>query len=254
MVLTVDVGNTNIVLGVYSNDRLLFVSRVATERHKTADQYAIEFSDILNLYGCEKRAFDGAVISCVVPPLQNHLIRAIEKLLGCKVMTVSHENSAGLEIKIDNPAILGADLICGAVAAKIKYGTPCIVIDLGTATKISAIDENGAFLGCSIMPGVGISLDALSSGTAQLPQIGFNAVENVIGTNTVDSMTSGIVYGTASMLDGMIAKYKRVLGENAHAVSTGGFSGVITPHCESDIVYDPELILDGLYTIYKNEI
>lgn len=251
MVLAVDVGNTNIVLGAYNNDELMFVSRVSTQKYKTEDQYAIEFSDILNLYGCKKRDFDGAIISCVVPPLQMTLIKAIDKLLGCKVITVSHENSAGLEIKIDNPAILGADLICGAVAAIKKYGTPCIVIDLGTATKISAIDENGAFLGCSIMPGVGISLDALSSGTAQLPQIGFKTVENVIGTNTVDSMTSGIVYGTASMLDGMITKYKKVLGENAHSISTGGFSGVISPHCESEIIYDPNLILDGLYYIYE---
>ncbi|NLD86767.1 MAG: type III pantothenate kinase [Clostridiales bacterium] len=253
MILTVDVGNTVIVLGAFDGNNLRFVSRVATEIQKTDDQYAIQLSDILSLYHCDTLSFEGAIISCVVPPLSLPIKKSIYKLLGCPVSTVSYKNAAGLDIKIDNPAILGTDMICSAVSAKRKYGTPSIVIDLGTATKISAIGKDGSFLGCSIMPGVGISLNALSSGTAQLPHIGFDDVEKVIGTNTVDSMKSGIIYGTASMLDGMIGRYKAILDENAKAIATGGFSGVIAPYCESKLIYDPNLVLEGLYEIYRNE-
>ncbi|MCI6907599.1 MAG: type III pantothenate kinase [Clostridiaceae bacterium] len=251
MVLTVDVGNTNIVLAAYEADQMLFTSRIQTEPDKTADQYAIAFNSILHLNHVSEEGFEGAIISSVVPPLQTTLKTAVAKLLGCRVLTIGPGIRTGLNIKIDNPAILGADLVCGAVAALKKYKPPIIIFDLGTATKISAIDKFSSFVGCSISPGIGISLHALSTRTAQLPHIDFDTAQNVIGTNTIDSMRSGIVFGTASMIDGMAQKYRSILGEEATVVATGGFSQVITPYCETNILLDPTLVPDGLYCVYR---
>jgi len=250
MLLCVDIGNTNIVMGAYDGDDLKFVARCATDKKRTADQYAVELCSILSLNDCSRSVFDGAIISSVVPPLQPTIKEAIRKILGCKVMTISPGIKTGLNIKIDNPAILGSDLVCGAVSAIANYKSPCVLIDLGTATKISGIDKFGCFVGCSIMPGIGISLDALSSGTAQLPHIEFDSASTIIGTNTIDSMRSGVVFGTASMIDGMIRKYRSVLGDDATVIATGGYSSVIIPFCETQITLDPHLILDGLRLIY----
>jgi len=254
MLLCVDVGNTNIVLGAYEGDELKFVARCATDKRRTADQYAVELCSILALHNCQRDSFKGAIVSSVVPPLQPTIRDAIKRIIGCKVMTISPGIKTGLNIKIDNPAILGSDLVCGAVSAITKYKPPCVLIDLGTATKISGIDKFGSFVGCSIMPGIGISLDALSSGTAQLPHIEFDSASAIIGTNTVDSMRSGVVFGTASMIDGMIRKYRSVLGNEAMVIATGGFSSVIIPFCETEILLDKNLVLDGLRHIYYKNI
>ena len=250
MLLCVDIGNTNIVMGAYDDDTLQFVARCATDKRRTADQYAVELCSILALNNCDRDSFDGAIVSSVVPPLLPTIKAAINRILGCKVMTISPGIKTGLNIKIDNPAILGSDLVCGAVAAISVYKPPCVLIDLGTATKISGIDKFGNFVGCSILPGIGISLDALSSGTAQLPHIEFDSASNIIGTNTVDSMRSGVVFGTASMIDGMIRKYRSVLGDEASVIATGGYSSVIIPFCETDIILDQNLVLNGLRQIY----
>jgi type III pantothenate kinase len=142
-------------------------------------------------------------------------------------------------------------LVCGAVAALAKYPLPCIIFDLGTAITISALDENGCFLGGTISPGVWLSLEALASGTAQLPHIGFDTVANVIGTNSTDSMKSGAVFGTASMIDGMIEHYSEALGKEAYVVATGGVAPDIVPYCKKKITVDPNLLLEGLLLIYK---
>lgn len=251
MVFTIDVGNTNIVIGCYQNGELRFVSRLATNTSLMEDQYAVEFSDILSLYQCERSQFEGAIISCVVPPLTPVLREALKKLLRCPVFIVSPELETGLTIKIKEPSILGSDLICASVAAIHQFPLPCIIADLGTATKIMALDKNGAFLGCSILPGVRISLDALSSRTAQLPQINLESVTEVIGTTSINSMKSGIVYGTAGMVDGMIDRYTELLGPNVSLVATGGLSGTIIPHCRHEIAVNPTLVLDGLYRVYQ---
>ena len=251
MIITIDIGNTNIVLGAYRDGTLLFSARLATERARTEYQYAAELDAILRMYGLRDETYEMAAISSVVPPLLPTIKKAASMLLGCRVMSVGPGVKTGLNIRIDNPSILGADLVCGAVAAIRKYGAPCIVIDLGTATKISAIDRTGSFIGCSIMPGVGVSLDALSSNTAQLPFIDIAQAGNVIGTNSADSMRSGIIYGTAAMIDGMLARYREILGEDASVVATGGFAGNIIPFCRETIQTDPQLILDGLYDICK---
>jgi len=252
VILTVDVGNTNIVLGGFENDKLKFTSRVATEASKMEDQYAIEFADILRLYGYKPSHFDGAIISTVVPPLIPVLKSAIAKLLKCKVIVVGPGIKTGLNIKIENPAILGSDLVCAAVGALKKYAPPLIIFDLGTATTITAVDKSGALLGGSILPGVKVSLNALSKSTAQLPQISTELEgKTVIGANTIDSMKSGIVLGTASMMDGMIDRYREVLGENATVLATGGLAPSIANHCRRDVIIEDDLIIDGLYIIFK---
>lgn len=255
MIFTVDVGNTNIVLGAFENDQLRFTSRVATEASKMEDQYAIEFADIIRLYGYSPSDFTGAIVSTVVPPLVPTLKKALTKLFSCRVMVVGPGIKTGLDIKIDNPATLGADLVCGAVGALAKYRCPMIIFDLGTATTISAIDRHGAFLGGSIFPGVRVSLSALSSGTAQLPHINTELTGNtVIGTNSIDCMKSGIVLGTASMIDGMIDRYKEILGEDATVIATGGLAPSIVEHCRREVIIDSNLLVDGLYLIYKKNV
>lgn len=253
MVFTVDVGNTNIVLGAFKNDKLLFTSRIATQTLFTEDQYAITFSDIIRLYGFEESAFSGAIISSVVPSLNMILKNAIKKLMGISALIVGPGIKTGLNIRLENPSILGADLVCGAVGALAKYKAPLIIFDFGTATTISAIDRSGSFLGGSIIPGVNVSLKALSSNTALLQDIGaVPTMPDIIGTNTPDSMRSGLYYGNASMVDGMIERYKEKLGEDATVVATGGLAESIVKFCRTkDIVLDNGLLLDGLYTIYK---
>lgn len=252
MVFTVDVGNTNIVLGAFRKDELIFSSRVATESDKMEDQYAIEFLDILRLYGLSPEEFDGVIISSVVPPLLTVLKASLKKLFNCKVLVVSAGIKTGLNIKIDDPAILGADLVCGAVGALKKYPVPCIIIDMGTATTISAVDRNSSFLGGIIFPGVRVSLNALSSNAAQLPDINMEVSGiHPIGKNSSDSMRSGIILGTASMIDGMIDRYKEVLGDDITVIATGGLSTLIVPFCKKKIIVDEGLLTDGLYEIYK---
>ncbi len=253
MVLTVDVGNTNIVLSAYQKDERVFTARMATQSSRMEDEYAAMFVNILHLYDCGDAVFEGAILSTVVPPLLSVLKHALVRVCKCRVVVVSAGIKTGLNIKLDNPAILGADLVCGAVAAQKRYAMPCILFDMGTATTISAMDEKGAFLGGSILPGVRVSLDALSMATAQLPHIdpdGFR--DAVIGTNTIDSMLSGVILGNAAMMDGMIARYRAVLGENATVVATGGMAPLILPHCKTEgIVLDNDLLSDGLYMLYK---
>ena len=181
------------------------------------------------------------------------LRRAIDRVCSCRVYVVSSGIKTGLNIKLDNPGVVGADLVCGAVAAKRRYPMPCIIFDLGTATTISALDASGAFLGGSIFPGVQVSLHALSTATAQLPHIDPDAFHDVIiGTNTIDSMRSGVILGNASMMDGMIERYRSVLGQEATVVATGGMAELILPYCKTEgIVLDTDLLSDGLYMLYK---
>ncbi len=253
MVFTIDVGNTNIVLGAFKNDKLVFTSRIATNSDYTEDQYAITFADIIRLYGCDPFNFSGAIISSVVPSQIPVLKNAVKKLMGLHALVVGPGIKTGLNIRLENPAILGADLVCGAVGALKKYKAPLIIFDFGTATTISAIDKNDSFLGGSIIPGVNVSLKALSSSAALLQDIGADSLSpEVIGINTPDSMRSGIILGNASMVDGMVERYKEKLGEDANVVATGGLASIIVKHCKTpNITLDDDLLLDGLYAIYK---
>lgn len=252
MILTADIGNTNITLGLFDGDDIIFISRLATQRHRTSEQYAIELNAVFDLEDIDKHNIEGAIISSVVPELTRVFKTAIEKVTGCNALIVAAGIKTGLKINTDNPKEVGADLVAGAVGALHQYPLPCLVMDLGTATKISVIDENGVFAGCTIAPGIGISLDALSMRTSQLPTIELSAPEHAIGTNTIECIRSGTVLGNAAMLDGMANRLEKELGTPIKSlVATGGLAKEIVACCEKDIIYNKDLILQGLLTIYR---
>lgn len=251
MILTADIGNTNITLGVFKNNELIHEWRLATQRHRTGDQYALELKALFEIEALGGK-FSGAIISSVVPELTEAFAWALKKAADVEAMIVRSGLKNGLKIATDNPKELGADLVAGAVGAIAKYPLPCIVMDLGTATKISVIDEGGVFLGCTIAPGLRISLDALAARTSQLPTVAIAAPTHYIGTNTPDCIQSGTVVGTAAMLDGMAKRLQAEIGKPIKSVvATGGLAKQVVPCCENDIVYNKDLILEGLLVIYK---
>lgn len=251
MLLCIDVGNTNITVGGYQDDALIFTARLASDAHRTADQYAVELYDILRLNGCGAAQAQGAILSSVVPTLTNALCMAFQKLFGFAPMVLGPGVKSGLNIKIDNPAQLGADLVAGAVGAMEKYPLPCMIIDLGTATTISVISAKGEFLGGAIAAGIHLTLEALTKNTAQLPLVGVEAPKTVIGSNTIDCMKSGLVLGAAAMLDGLIDRMEAELGCAATVVATGGLAREVVPHCRREIRVDEHLLLAGLKRIYE---
>ena len=251
MILAIDVGNTNIVLGGFENDTLTFVARMETNPSRTEDEYASKLLGILGMHGVARTDISGAIISSVVPPLNSILKKAIKFSYGVDALLVGPGVKTGINIHCDNPASVGADLICACVAAHHIYGSPSLVIDMGTATKIMVIDKSGTFIGVSIIPGVRMGLNALSSGTAQLPQIGLDAPKSVIGKNTVDCMKSGVVFGNAALIDGMIDRFNEEMGEELKVYATGGLSSTIIPHCKHKITLDEDMLLKGLNIIYN---
>lgn len=251
MLFAIDIGNTNITLGAYDSGILSFTARLATDPLKTSDQYAVEIKNILGLYGLDYNTLEDCIISSVVPAVGKSVSDAVARLCGIVPLMLGPGVKTGLNIKIDNPAQLGADLVAGAVGALEEYTMPCVVIDLGTATTLSVIDRNGAFLGGTIAAGVRLTLKALTENTAQLPSIPIEAPRSVIGANTVDSMQSGLVFGTAAMLDGLLDKIENELGETPTVVATGGLAAEIIAHCRRNIIYNENLLLDGLRAIYE---
>lgn len=251
MLLTVDIGNTNITLGTYASGILSFTARLSTEQGKTADQYAVEINSILSLYGQSADDIEDCIISSVVPAATVSISGAVSRLCHIVPLILGPGVKTGLNIKIDNPAQLGADLVAGAVGALEEYTLPCVIIDMGTASTVSVLDRNGAFLGGVIAAGVRLTLKALAANTAQLPAISIEAPPSVIGSNTVECMQSGLVYGTAAMLDGLLDKIEQELGETPTFVATGGLSREIISHCRKNIIYNENLLLDGLRAIYE---
>lgn len=251
MLICVDIGNTNITIGGFSDEELKFTARLATDHRRTSDQYAIEIKDIMRLNDIADGDIHGAAICSVVPTVGSSIEKAINKLFGITPMVLGPGIKTGLNIKIDNPAQLGADLAAGAVGALDKYPAPCVIIDLGTATTISVIGRNGEFLGGAIAAGIKLTLDALASRTAQLPMVNIEAPKSVIGSNTADSMKSGLVIGAASMIDGMITRIERELNVPVNVVATGGLAPVVVDFCAHKIALDDNLLLDGLRIIYN---
>lgn len=251
MLLALDMGNTNITIGVFEGNRLLLESRVATDDTKMEDQYAVELMDILRLYHVDAANVDGAIISSVVPQLDRTIRHAVKKVTGQTPLMVGPGTRTGLNIRIDNPAQLGPDLLVGAIAAIAQYGAPCIIWDLGTATTVSVVDEKGDFRGGAIMPGVATSFESLTNRTSLLPRIRLEAPAHVIGTNSNDSMQSGAVFGLASMVDGMCDRIEEELGGPATVIATGGLGREIVPHCRHRIAYDDKLLLEGLRLVYE---
>lgn len=251
MLLAIDIGNTNITLGLFCDEVLKLTARLSTDPRKTADEYAIDIKDVLALHGEEVSEVEDCIISSVVPAVGGSVSAAVALLCDTVPLMLGPGVKTGLNIKIDNPAQLGADLAAGAVGALHEYTMPCIIIDMGTATTLSVLDQNGAFLGGSIGPGVRMTMRALAEGTAALPAIGVTSPKSVIGKNTVDCMQSGIVLGAAAMLDGLIDRIEEELGETATVVATGGLSKEIITFCKNDIIYNENLLLEGLRLIYE---
>lgn len=252
MILCIDIGNSNICLGVYDGDKLIWSGRISTERRKTSDEYTAKIYQLLTVSGVDIKKIEGACICNVVPEINSAICTAVKSILKTTPLCVGPGIKTGLNLLVDDPAHLGADLVAAAVGAVSRYELPVLILDLGTATKIIVVDETRAFRGCTIAPGVEISLRALSEKTSQLPNISLEAPTNPIGTNSVSCMQSGVVFGTADMLDGMCRRINRQLKVKAKSiVSTGGLASGIIPYCETDVTDDPNLILWGLKVIYE---
>ena len=252
MILAIDIGNTHMAIGGFYDDELRFVARIATDVKKTEDEYSGLLLSSLSLYEIDRASVHGVIISSVVPALNSVIKRAITLIYGVEPMFVAPGIKTGINVKCDNPSSVGSDIICACVAAHFIYGSPSLIVDMGTATKMMVVDDRGAFIGVSIMPGVMMGLNALSSGTAQLPQISLEAPPFVIGKNTVDCMKSGAVYGNAAMVDGMIDRMFEEYGKPINVYATGGLASSIVANCKHNITLDADMVLKGLYIIYKN--
>lgn len=250
MVLAIDIGNTNIVIGCCDGENVLFMERLTTNHTATELEYSIFFKTILDIYGIDKNKISGSIISSVVPSVTDTVKGAVKKICGLNSMVIGPGIKTGLSIKTDNPAQLGSDLVVDAVAGIHEYGAPIIIFDMGTATTISVINKSKEYLGTIIMPGMMISLNAMVSGTSQLPKISLDRPKKLIGTNTVECMKSGILYGTASSMDGMIDRIRDEIGE-ATVVATGGLAGSVVPLCRNKVILDDELLIKGLMIIYN---
>lgn len=254
MILAIDIGNSNIVIGCNDAKQTYFVERISTNTNQTALEYAVTFKNILELYHINPKGLEGAIISSVVPPISNTVKLSVEKIIGKPCLLVGPGIKTGLNIIMDNPATVGSDLVVTAVAGIRDYQAPFLVIDMGTATTITCIDKNHNYIGGAIIPGVRVSLESLSQKAAQLHNISLETPRRAIGKNTVECMRSGIIFGNAAMLDGMIDRFAEELGETPTVIATGGLSKFIIPHCRHTIIYDDSLLLKGLWIIYtKNQ-
>lgn len=251
MILAIDVGNSNIVLGCMDNKTIFFDARFSTDRVKTSDEYAIMLHDLFQIKHCAPETITGAIISTVVPELAAVLQEAVQKVTGQIPLLVGKGLKTGLNILIDNPAQLGSDLVTDAVAAVAEYPKPILIFDMGTATTLSVVDAEGNYIGGMIMPGVRMALEALSRSTAQLPHISLEAPKKINGSNTIDCMRSGIIFGNAAMLDGVIDRAEEELGQKTTVVSTGGLTRFIVPYCRRKIICDDNLMLKGLRILYN---
>ncbi|MDD6024680.1 MAG: type III pantothenate kinase [Oscillospiraceae bacterium] len=250
MILALDVENTNIVMGCFDRERIVFTSRVAADRKRTGDEYAISFKSILEMHGVSPSQVQGSIVASVTPALIHVIMDALRLLLGTEPLLVGPGVKTGLNILMDNPASLGSDLVVNAVAALEEYPAPLIVIDLGTATTLLAVNEKKSFVGSVIAPGVAVASDALSTACDQLPRITLEAPREVIGKNTVDCMKSGAVFGTAAMLDGLVERMEQQLGHSCTVIATGAMAEEVIPHCRREIHVDSRLLLKGLRKIY----
>ena len=251
MILAIDVGNTNIVLGCIDGDECLFVERLSTVRTKTELEYAIDIKNVLDIYHIHRSDIEGGIVSSVVPQITNIVKLAVEKILKKEVLVVGAGIKTGLNIRMDNPAQLGSDLVVNAVAGIAEYPVPLLILDLGTANTVSVIDKNKNYIGGMIYPGIGVSLDSLTARASQLGGIGIEAPEHIIGKNTVECMKSGIIYSSAAAIDGIIDRLQDELEGEATVIATGGLAKKIVPHCTREIILDDDLLLKGLAVIYR---
>lgn len=251
MLLAIDIGNTNLVIGCFRDDKILFKARIATDRTRTSDQYGVEIKNMLEAYGVDRSDIKDCIISSVVPPVFNSVRTGVIKIIGKQPMVVGPGLKTGLNIHVDVPSQVGSDRIVIAVAALAEYKAPLLLLDLGTATTIEAVEPDNVYMGGVIIPGVRVSLDALTSRAAQLPGISLDQPKQVIGKNTVDCMRSGMMYGTAAMIDGLVERMEEELGHRCTLIATGGLAQFIIPLCKREIILEKDLLLKGLNIIYK---
>lgn len=250
MVLGIDMGNTNIVIGCIDNEKIYFIERLSTDKSKTDLEYVMAFKTVFDLHSIDVGKIDGAIISSVVPTVVSTVVSAVNKIIGKKPYVVGPGIKTGLNLKMDSPKTVGSDLIVDAVAGIKEYGAPLIIIDMGTATTMSVVDRDGNYVGGIIAPGVRVSMEALSSNAAQLYKVNLECPNKAIGKNTIDCMNSGLVLGAACMVDGLIERMEEELGYKTTVIATGGLSKVVVPLCKRKIIVDDDLLLKGLKIIY----
>ena len=251
MLLAIDIGNTNLVVGCFEGDTLAFKMRIATDYTRTSDQYGVEIKNMLEAFGVNREDISDCIISSVVPQVFHSVRTGVVKVIGKQPMVVGPGLKTGLNIHVDIPSQVGSDRIVAAVTALAEYEAPLVLIDMGTATTIEVVEPDNVYMGGMIFPGVMVSLDSLTSRAAQLPGISLDKPKNIIGKNTVDCMRSGMMYGTAAMLDGVIDRIAEELGHSSTIVATGGMAQFITPLCKHKILLEKDLLLKGLNIIYK---
>ena len=252
MILTIEIVNSTITLGGVEGSDIRFECRINTDRVKTSDTYCIDLKTLFEIYGIDMASIEGVIIASVVPQVLNSVRTAIRKLLNTEPLVVGPGLKTGLDIRLENPGQMGADLVAADVAALSEHKPPLIIIDMGTATTMAVLDPNGAHLGGCVCPGVKISLEALTGNTSLLPGIQLDSPKQALGRNTADAMRSGIMFGTASMLDGMIDRFRAETGWDFTIVATGGLAKRIVPLCHNEIVYDRHLIIKGLAKLYRD--
>lgn len=253
MVLTVNIGNTNITLGGYEADIQTFCGQIRSDPQATADEYAMRLKCLLALYGVSPAAIDGAILGSVVPMLTGRVLAALHRLTGVRVLTVGPGLKSGLRLRIDNPAQLGADLLCGVVAALALTPGPVVVISADTALSLMAANDRRELVGGVILPGPQLSVESLIQKTAQLPQVDLSAAApgSVLGTNTAACLQAGVLLGTASLLDGLAERFRAELGPETRFFATGTLPKSIRLTCRTPIEYRESLIPDGLYAIWQ---
>ena len=251
MIFAIDIGNTNIVAGCIDKEKTYFIERLSTVRTKTELEYAVDIKTLLDIYHIKKNDIEGCIISSVVPQITNAVKLAAEKILKKEVMVLGPGVKTGLNIMMDNPGSLGADLVANAVAGIAEYPLPLAIIDMGTASTVSVLDEKKHYVGGMIFPGINISLDALTARASQLSGISIDAPRRIIGKNTIECMKSGVIYSNAAALDGIVERIGEELGKEPFVVATGGLAKKIVPYCKKKIVLDEDLLLKGLLIIYE---
>ena len=251
MLLAIDIGNTNVVLGVFDKDKLVENWRVGTNTQITPDEYAMIFRDLFGFAGLEFKQITGVIISTVVPPLLPVMTEMSHKYFRLEPMVVTHEIKTGIKMRYDNPKEVGADRIVNAAAAYKLYGGPIIIVDFGTATTFCAVTENGEYLGGAITPGVKISAEALFQRASKLPRVELAKPPKVIGADTISAMQSGIIYGYAGLVDGIVERMKKELSMEAKVVATGGLAELVSPETKTIQEIKPHLTLEGLRLLYE---
>lgn len=251
MILAIDIGNTNIVMGCIDKEQTFFIERLSTVRTKTELEYAVDIKTVLDIYHIKKEELDGCIISSVVPQITGIVKLAAEKILKKEIIVLGPGVKTGLNILMDHPGQVGADLVANAVAGISLYPLPLAIIDMGTASTLSVVDEKRHYVGGMIFPGIGISLDALTSRASQLSGISIEAPKRVIGKNTIDCMKSGLIYSSAAALDGIVDRVEEELGQKVTVVATGGLAKKVVPYCKRKIILDEDLLLKGLLAIYE---